>query len=212
MPARTLLLFGATGAVGAKVLTLALTDARVARIVAPTRRPLTSAPKLFNPIVDFADLPTAEWWLVDAGINCLGTTRELAGSAEAFERIDRTFVVDAARRTRAAGTPCFVNNSSFGAKASAPTLYLRVKGRLEQDLDDLGFASTTHVRPSLLAHRPEPRPLERVMVALSTPFAFLLPANARPIAVEAVAHTLLEAALAARPGRHVIESGQISRP
>jgi len=53
----TLLLAGATGLVGGGALAVALADARVSRLVAPTRRPLPPHPKLLNPIVDSASLP-----------------------------------------------------------------------------------------------------------------------------------------------------------
>ena len=66
------LLCGATGLVGREVLRMALADATVTQVVAPTRRPLPPHPKLVNPVVDFEQLPTdAAWWQADAAI-CTG--------------------------------------------------------------------------------------------------------------------------------------------
>ena len=49
---------------------LDLADARVERVVAPTRRPLPAHPKLLNPIEDFAHLPPlAPWWRVDGVVS-----------------------------------------------------------------------------------------------------------------------------------------------
>ncbi len=85
-----LMLVGATGLVGGAVLAQAQGDARVSRIVAPTRRQLPSHPKLENPLVDFEHLPAdAPWWAVDSVICTLGTTIRKAGSQEAFRQIDR---------------------------------------------------------------------------------------------------------------------------
>ena len=211
-PAATLLLLGATGAVGSQVLALALADPRVARVIGPTRRSLPAHPKLLNPIVDFAALPAADWWRADACLCCLGTTRRQAGSAEAFDRIDRGYVLAAATLAQAAGTPVFIYNSSVGADATARSLYPRTKGRIEAELATLGFASLTHVRPSLLdaGPRPDSRPGERFALAVMKPLAFLLPRRIRPVTTTAVARTLLEAALAAEPGVRIIESDAIT--
>ena len=58
---------GATGLVGQLVLRRLLAAARVARVIAPTRRPLAPHPRLLNPVVDFDALPAdADWWRVDA--------------------------------------------------------------------------------------------------------------------------------------------------
>jgi uncharacterized protein YbjT (DUF2867 family) len=205
------LLLGATGAVGSEVLALALADPRVRRVVAPARKALPAHEKLLNPIVDFAQLPDAGWWEADACICSLGTTLRLADSAEAFERVDRHFVVEAASRARAAGTPCFAYNSSLGADEKARSFYLRIKGLTEKDLEGLGFTSLTHVRPSLLdsGPRPDSRPGERLMLAISRPIKFLLPKSIRPVSTQAVARALLSAAEQARPGRHYVESREI---
>src|SRR3546814_7723192 len=73
---------GATGLVGQLVLARLLESPGVARVVAPTRRPLALRhPVLENPVVDFDALPAdAPWWAVDAAICTLGTT--LARSEE----------------------------------------------------------------------------------------------------------------------------------
>lgn len=208
-PAATLLLLGATGAVGSQVLALALADTRVARVISPTRRALPAHRKLDAPIVDYERLPSsAAIWRADACICCLGTTRRQAGSAEAFDRIDRAYVIAAATLAQAAGTPVFVYNSSLGADAAARSLYPRTKGRIEAELATLGFTSLTHVRPSLLdaGPRPDSRPGERIALAVLKPLAFLLPRRIRPVTTTAVARTLLEAALTAKPGVHIIES------
>jgi nucleoside-diphosphate-sugar epimerase len=101
---RRLLLVGATGLVGQAVLAAALADERVARVVAPTRRPLPAHPRLDNPVVDFARLPAdAPWWRVDAVICTLGTTLREAGSRAAFQQVDRDYPAAVARLARSHG-------------------------------------------------------------------------------------------------------------
>lgn len=80
----TLLLVGSTGLVGEHVLRLALADARIGSMVAPTRRMLPEHPKLLNPLVDFERLPEeAPWRRADAVICTLGFTQTVQVTIEA---------------------------------------------------------------------------------------------------------------------------------
>jgi uncharacterized protein YbjT (DUF2867 family) len=209
---KTVLVLGGSGLVGTQIVELCLAGAAVGRVVAPTRRPLTSHLKLDNPIVDFARLPAdASWWSADAALCALGTTRRQAGSAAAFAEIDHDLVLAAARLASAAGTNVFVYNSSVGADAAAGSLYLRVKGETERDLAGVGFASLCNVRPSFLdgGPRPDPRPGEAVGIWLARHLAPIIPRRYRAVSTRAVAATMLEAALDPRPGVRVIESDEI---
>lgn len=207
---KTLLLAGATGLVGGEVLRLALADPAVKRVVAPTRRPLAAHPKLENPSVDFAALPAATWWAVDAVVCTLGTTRRQAGSDAAFRRVDHDYPLAVAAQARAAGAAAFAFNSSLGADPHARTFYLRVKGETEAALGRLGFPSLTVVRPGLLGgRRAEFRPGERVAQILLGLLHPLLPRRYRIVPAAAVARALLAAALAAPPGRHFVEAEAI---
>ena len=137
-----------------------------------------------------------------------------AGSQTAFRQVDHDHVMAAARLARAAGTPCFVLNSSLGADPAGSTFYLRVKGELERDLRGLGFDSFTTVRPSFLdgGPRPDKRPGEAAALWVGRLLGPLLPRRIRPVPVERVAAALLEAALAAPPGFHAVESEALHPP
>jgi len=210
-PGKTLLLIGATGMVGKALLAMLQNDARVSSIIAPTRRPLPAHPKLHNPIVDFSQLPDAEWWAADAALCTLGTTLKQAGSKERFTAIDYGYVMAAARQARRSGTPCFVLNSSLGANARSSNFYLASKGRLESDLEKLGFLSVAHVRPSLLdgGKRPERRIGEELGLALGSALNVLIPKKYKPVSTQNVARAMLDAALEAKPGREVVESDEL---
>lgn len=210
------LLLGATGLVGGHALRQALDDPRVARVIAPTRRPLPAHPtlenaKLENPVVDFDALPgDAAWWGVDGVICALGTTIRQAGSKAAFRRVDVDYVIDAAQRARAAGAQRYALNSSAGANAASRIFYLRCKGEAEEAVQALGYAAVTIVRPSLIGgERDAPRPSERRTARLLDALGGLVPARYRVVPAERIAACLLEAVLAAPPGVRFVESDAI---
>jgi uncharacterized protein YbjT (DUF2867 family) len=206
-----LLLVGATGAVGREVLALALADRRVAQVVALTRRPLAAAAKLDNAVIDFDQLPEqAPWWAVDAVVCTLGTTLRAAGSKEAFVAVDRDLPLRIARLARAAGATRFALNSSLGADARSGNFYLRTKGEAEDAIRGLGYPGYTVVRPSLIdVDRSELRPGERLGLVVARAMAPLLPRRWRAVRPQAIAHTLLEGALASPPVSRVIESAAL---
>ncbi len=209
---KTLLIFGATGAVGSQLLAQALQHKDVARVVAPTRRPLPAHPKLTNPMIDFAALPVdASWWKADIAFCALGTTLKQAGSASAFYRVDHDYILRLAELSHAAGTKTFVLNSTLGAAVDGPGLYLKTKGATERDVMALGFDALTIVRPSLLdgAIRADSRTGEEFGLWLNRCLGRLIPLKWRAISVTKVAHTMLSAGLSAKPGTHIIESAQI---
>lgn len=209
-----LMLVGATGLVGGHVLQQALVDPRVTQVVAPTRRPLPSHPKLLNPVVDFRRLPAqAEWWAVDALVCTLGTTLRQAGSQQAFYQVDHDAVLEVAYLARRHGTGCMAFNSALGADAASRVFYSRTKGETERDLQAVGFASLSLVRPGLIGGaRAESRPLERLAVAFTRLLQPLLPRRWRVVPAESIARHLLRAALQAQPGVHVLPSEVLLQP
>lgn len=209
-----LLLCGATGLVGREVLRMALNDAAITRVVAPTRRPLPAHPKLENPIVDFEQLPSdAAWWQADAAICTLGTTLRDAGSPAAFRRVDFDYVLAFARLARASGARAFALTSSLGADVASRYFYLRTKGEVEQAVQALGYPSLTVLRPSLIdGERERRRVLERISMRMMQVLAPCLPRRYRIVPAERIAQTLLRSALGMVPGCVVISSEQLQSP
>lgn len=206
-----LLLVGATGLVGQSVLRHALADSRVGKLVALTRTPLPPEPRLENPLVDFDALPAdAPWWNVDAGICTLGTTMRQAGSHVAFRKVDVDYPLAVAKLLHEHGAQSFAFNSSIGANSKSRAFYMRVKGEVEQRLIAGGFLSLTLVRPSgILGPRRPNRRWEARTIWMFHSLRPILPRHYRPVPADKIARALLEAAITAPPGVHIVESEKL---
>ncbi|KAJ6581027.1 hypothetical protein B0H19DRAFT_1113314 [Mycena capillaripes] len=176
---KTALILGATGQVGGYLLKELLANPNITRVGEFGRRttPLegltTGKDKLEQKVLDFekpeeAGLGEGKWDLV---FITLGTTAKAAGSSEAFERIDREYVINAARAAKSDSHPQrLVYLSSMGADTKSRFLYPRSKGLTEEGLASLGYEETIVFRPGLLAgtKRPEVRIGEKVAEAVLT--------------------------------------------
>ena len=203
-----LLIAGATGLVGKLALDLALADARVDRVIALTRRPIASSAKLENVVLDFADMPgEAAWWSVDGVISALGTTRAKTRSPSDYRTIDHDYPLAVARHARDHGATRFALVSSLGADPHSRFAYTRLKGELESGLQQLGFPSLTIVRPSMLVGpRADERAGEGTVTSIFRLLGPVLPRKWRISPAGAVAAALLEAAIAGKPGVHVLHN------
>jgi uncharacterized protein YbjT (DUF2867 family) len=204
------MLVGATGVVGRKVLAAVLVDSRFSRVVALTRRPLNEHAKLLNPVVDFSHLPEdAPWWKVDAVVCTLGATIKVAGSQAAFAAVDRDLPIQIARLAKQAGATRFALNSALGASHSG-NFYLRTKAEAENGIRAVGFPYYTIVRPSLIdAKRKQSRPGEFVGIIVARMLKPLIPRRYRAVTPDRIAHALLEGLLAETPGERIVESEQL---
>jgi uncharacterized protein YbjT (DUF2867 family) len=212
---RSALLAGATGLVGRALLSLLLESPRYASVHALLRRNVPQwpvHPKLQVRVVDFARLPALP--RVDDVYIALGTTIKVAGSQEAFRRVDFHAVIDTARAARQAGARRLIVVSALGADAASRVFYNRVKGETERAVATLGYESVVIVRPSLLLGdraalgQPE-RPGEVWADRLLRPVLGWVPGSVRPIAAGDVARAMLRAALEGPPGVTVLSSGQM---
>ncbi|MBU8977842.1 NAD-dependent dehydratase [Lysobacter sp. MMG2] len=203
-----LLVVGSTGLVGRHALTLALAHPQIETVVAPVRRPLPAHPRLLSPVVDFDALPAdAPWWHVDAVVCALGTTMRIAGSEAAFRRVDHDYPLAVARLARAHGATTYALNSALGADTGSRVFYSRVKGEVEHDLAAMGFDSLTFVRPGLIGgDREEFRAGERAAMVVLRALHPVLPKRWRINPAERIAQALIDAAVHARPGMHVVSS------
>lgn len=144
---------GASGLIGTELVNLCLVDDSINELIILVRRKVDIAhPKLTQTIVNYDQLnneiiPEK----VDVLFNCLGTTIKNAGSPEAFEKVDYTYVVELAKIAHSKEVKKFISISSMGANMHSKSLYYRVKGKKEDFLiNDSGLENVLIVRPSLL--------------------------------------------------------------
>lgn len=170
------LLFGATGATGKHLLRELLSSDVFSRVgeygrsvTQQAKLPETGKSKLKQQTIDFEnlDVPKFKQGNWDVVFITLGTTRAKAGSAEAFEKIDREYVLNVARAAKSDDSnrkQRLVYLSSGGADPNSSLLYAKSKGLTEQALATLGYDDLIIFRPGLLleAERPERRPLENL--------------------------------------------------
>ena len=199
---------GSTGLVGGLLLKRLLEDSEVARVIAPTRRPLAAHPKLVNPSFDGKSWPALP--ALDEAYGCLGTTRKTAGSDEAFRAVDLELTRSFARAAKQAGARRFGLVSLIGADSRSRFLYPRTKGEAEAAVAGMGFESVTIARPSFLAgERAEHRSGERFMIAAFQLLEPLIPRRWRAVNAAAVAASLIAATRGRVPGTLVLESDAI---
>ena len=167
-----MLLVGATGLVGTRVMELCVGRDDV-RLVALTRReaPMPKGARMEMVVADPAEWPRAIARMApDAVICALGTTWRKAGQDEAaFRAVDEALVLAVARTARAADVGNFVLVSSVGADRASRAFYLRVKGDVEAALRKLRFPRLDILRPGLLRgpRRGDRRVGERIAIWLS---------------------------------------------
>lgn len=194
------LIAGATGLVGEALLKELLAEENVGAVTAVLRRPLDiQNVKLRMEIVNFDGLAGVTLPAADIAFCALGTTIKMAGSPEAFSRVDHDYTINFARAALNAGVKTFVLCSAMGADADSQIFYNRVKGKTEQDLAALHFHRLVIVRPSLLlGRRQENRPAERFAQEIGRILRPLMKgplAKVRPVEATHVALTMKNAGL-----------------
>jgi uncharacterized protein YbjT (DUF2867 family) len=202
---------GATGFIGSQLLELLKDDAVIGSVQVLSRRPL-DLPTKFT-VIQGDLLQPALTGPLDVAFCALGTTMAVAGSKEAFYRVDHDLVLTFAKAAKAQGAEKFVLVSSIGADVGSSNYYLKVKGEAESDLRALGFRSLIILQPSLLmGERREFRFGERVgqgAMSLLGPLMLGPLAKYRGIHGRTVANAMLRLAKENLPGVHVLESDRL---
>jgi uncharacterized protein YbjT (DUF2867 family) len=198
-----LLLLGATGLVGSRVLQLALSNDVFSELIAPTRKALAPRDRLVNPGTSRLEelIPALMSYQPDAVICALGTTQAKAGSKEAFRYVDHELPVAFGKAAHAAGVKTYAIVTALGASADSMSFYYRTKGEVEGDLRRIGFRSLTICRPSLIGgERQEVRRAEGAALALIRLLAPILPKKFHVNPADVIAAALLDAVLVAKAG------------
>ncbi|ACS85055.1 NAD-dependent epimerase/dehydratase family protein [Musicola paradisiaca] len=196
LPARRVLIAGATGLVGSQILQALLADSSVTEIHVLSRRDIAmNLPRVTTHIVDFAQLP-ATLPAVDEVFLALGTTLRAAGNRAAFRAVDFSANLAVAKAAVAAGATRVAMVSAVGASTQSSAFYSRTKGELEDALSALNLTALVIARPSLLVGNRHDlnqpfRFWERVALTIARPLAAVLPRNYRPVRAKDVALSLV---------------------
>jgi uncharacterized protein YbjT (DUF2867 family) len=215
---KTALVAGSTGLIGLCLLNRLTKDSRYERVIALSRRPLLySHPKLTVLIVTLESLPqVAPTLKADDWFCALGTTIKLAGTQEAFRRVDYEYPLVLGMQAASSGSKQFLLVSSIGATPTSSIFYSRVKGETERDLSALAIPQLHLFRPSLLlGDRAEYRGGERFWGILMKGLNPILQGSLRKyrsIQGDTVAAAMIHAAnVPSEPGVHVYEGNLLAQ-
>jgi uncharacterized protein YbjT (DUF2867 family) len=218
-PDRRIMLAGATGLVGQRVMEAAVGRPSL-RLIALSRReaPMPAGARMEMLVADTGHWGDAVATIApDAVICALGTTWRKAGADEAaFRAVDQDLVLGLAHAAREAGAKTFVLVSSTGADPAAKTLYLRVKAEVEAQITRIGFSRLDILRPGLLRgpREGDRRVLERLGILLSPLTDALLQGSRRgfrSIDARTVATAALQCAMEKARGRFVHDNDGMLR-
>ena len=213
---RKALVIGATGLIGKSVTQQLLEHEQYEYVTVLVRRPLELYNEKLQQIeVDFDHLSTYElYFQVDDLYICLGTTIKKAKTRDMFEKVDYDYVVDSVNLAATNRVERVAIVSAIGANSSSNIFYNKVKGKMEEAVQQVKINSLYIIRPSLLlGDRNEFRFGEKVAEKLSYIFTPLLKgklAKYRPVRGEDVAFTMIENVMKGKQGIHIIESNNIS--
>jgi uncharacterized protein YbjT (DUF2867 family) len=151
---KSVVMIGATGAVGGHVVRTLCGMPDVVRLTLLGRRPVVGlqGDTVTQKIVDVSDPESYEPELRghDVAICTLGVGEPSKVSRGEFVRVDKTFVLGFAASCRRVGVTHFEILGSVGANPRSRSFYLRTKGELEEALMALGFEHLSIFRPSMI--------------------------------------------------------------
>lgn len=196
---KTAIVIGATGLVGSFITLNLLGDDRYEKVKVFVRKSLEiEHQKLEEYLVDFDKLDLWKMNLIgDELYSALGTTIKKAGGKDAQYKVDFNYQYEIAKFASQNGVKKYLLVSSMGANYKSGNFYLRMKGKLDEAVEQLDFNQVIIFRPSILAgKRSERRILESLGIKIAGTIAKIIPAlkKYRPIKAEQVAKAMIKSA------------------
>ena len=150
----SVVMMGATGAVGGEALKTLLGFSAINRISLLGRRqvPNISNPSVYQYSIDIFEPDTYKAYVPkhNIAICTLGVGEPSKISKEAFVKIDKLAVLDFAKTCKDAGIGHFQLLASVGINAKSSVFYLRTKGELVDALKALNFDRLSIFKPSMI--------------------------------------------------------------
>ena len=194
---KTALIFGSSGLVGTELLKNIIQDDSYDHIKIFVRYVVENSNSKVEIIqTDFSNLEKYKDFIVgDDCFFCIGTTRKNTPDKNEYIRIEYNIPVEVAKIAKLNSVKNFIYVSSLGASSNATGLYLKNKGKVEEELIKLNFPKLSIIRPSiLLGKRKEKRVGEKVGVFLMQTLSPLFLGKLKkykPIKVENVAKAMV---------------------
>lgn len=203
---RVALLAGASGLTGSALLRLLLGDGTFVRVLALSRRPLPlEHPRLANRILKFDELERSLKGQRCSDAFCtLGAAGGPRATENRLREVDLQLVVAFAQAARTLGATRLLVVSAAGASRSASNVFLRVKGEMEAEVRQLGFAAVDVLQPGrLLGTRPADglgANLRQGLLALANPLLRRSSENLAAISAAGLAGAMLAVSRSQRRG------------
>ena len=150
----SVVMLGATGAVGGYVLQELKTNSKVKQLTLLGRKiiPSVKDSHIQQEVISIFDSSSYKAYLPNQqiAICTLGVGQPSKISKEDFLRIDKLVVIDFAKECKKAGIRHFELLGAVGSNSNSSSLYFRTKGELVNELKDLNFERLSIFQPSLI--------------------------------------------------------------
>lgn len=211
------LILGSTGLVGQMVLQKALADEYFSEITSYVRNSTGFTHTKYKEMsVNFEQLNQAI--AADAVFCCLGTTMKVAGSKEAFKKVDFDYPIKVGELQKTKSKK-YILISALGANPKSNFFYNQVKGQTEEALKKLNYESLIILRPSLIdgprekTNQPKRSGEEfsRVLFNVFNPILLGPLARYRSVLAENIADTMIQQCKMQTANLTIIESEEIKK-
>lgn len=196
---KTAIVIGATGLVGSFITLKLLDDNRYEKVKVFARNTLgITNSKLEENIVNFEKIDDWKSKLIgDELYSALGTTIKKAGSKDIQYKIDFTYQFEVAQAAAQNGVKNYFLVSSIGADYKSNNFYLRMKGNLDEKVQQLEFEKIRIFRPSIIVGlRSEKRLMETLGIKIAGTITSIIPALKKyaPIKASYIAEGMIKTA------------------
>lgn len=195
---KTAVLIGASGLVGSFLLEDLIQSKEIGMIHLFARKSLGREDAKIQE--HLGDLLSEEFWTLsqkaDLVYVCIGTTKAKTPDLDLYFKIDHGIPLSAAHWATNNGVQRLLVISSMGANPGSGNSYLRIKGKMERDVQS-HFPNSVIIRPSMiLGDRGEKRFLEGIGQRLFRVAKILIPKRYRGVEAQDIARALYRTSLA----------------